>query len=140
MEACEVVKLLINKAIILTEHKRPEKPRYKQVKLHKALTYTKLKDQNNNTQTVKHLKKHSNVCRTLGLRKTSNRTTLSRWQRHYLFLPKETFEKIANILQLTTPTKITAIDSTPLVNLYDTKAQWVTQAKESSETSRFMLW
>ena len=53
--AYEVVRLLINKVIVLTESKKLG-PGYKRVKLHKALTYTKLKKQNNNTQTVKHLK------------------------------------------------------------------------------------
>jgi hypothetical protein len=50
METCEVVKLLINKAIVPAKPKRPGTPGYKQAKLHKALTYTKLKNQNNNTE------------------------------------------------------------------------------------------
>ena len=57
MGACEVLRLLTNKTIVPAKHKKPGNPRYKQVKAPKMLAYTRLKDLNNDTQTVKHLKK-----------------------------------------------------------------------------------
>ena len=50
------------------------------------------------------------------------RTTIGRWGRRYLSLIEEIFEKIADMLQLVTPTTFLIIDSTPLVDLYDMEA------------------
>ncbi len=58
MEACEALRLLTNKATVPAKPKRPENPDYGRVKALKMLVYTRLKGLNNDTQTVKHLKKH----------------------------------------------------------------------------------
>jgi hypothetical protein len=73
---------------------------------------------------VEHLKKHNDVCRTLGLCKVPDRTTLGRWWRRYLTILEQTFLRTADMLQLIEPTSILVVDSTPLVDLYDMEAQW----------------
>ena len=65
MEACDVVRLLVNKAIVPAEPKRPGNPGYGRVKALRVLVYARLKGLNNDTRVVQHLKKHNNVCRTL---------------------------------------------------------------------------
>ncbi len=73
---------------------------------------------------VEHLKKHSDVARTLGLSRIPDRTTVGRWWRRYLSLLEETFVNIADMLQLIEPTKVVIVDSTPLEDLYDMEAGW----------------
>ncbi len=67
-----------------------------------------------------------------------DRTTVGRWYRRYLTLLEDTFLRTAGMLQLITPTRIVVVDSTPLVDLYDMEAEWVTQIGENSESSSFM--
>jgi hypothetical protein len=124
MEACEVVRLLVNKAIVSAEPKRRGNPGYGRVKALRVLVYARLKRLENDTRIVEHLKKHTTICGTLGLRKIPNRTTVGRWWRHYICLLEETFLKTANMLQLLEPTRIVVVDSTPLVDLYDMEAKW----------------
>lgn len=124
MEACEVVRLLVNKAIVPAEPKRPGNPCYGRVKALRVLVYARLKGLNNDTRVVQHLKKHNNVCRTLGLCKVPNRTTVGRWWRRLINVLEQTFNKTVNMLQLIEPTSIIVVDSTPLVDLYDMEARW----------------
>lgn len=124
MEACEVVRLIVNKAIISAEPKRRGNPGYGRLRALRVLVYARLKGLENDTRVVEHLKKHSDAARTLGLCKVPNRTTVGRWWRRHLGLLEETFEKIANMLQLITPTTFLIVDSTPLVDLYDMEAGW----------------
>jgi IS5 family transposase len=124
MEACEVVRLFVNKAIVPAEPKRRGNPGYERVKAIRILIYARLKGLENDTRVVAHLKKHMNVCRTLGLCKVPDRTTVGRWWRRYLSLLEETFVKTADMLQLIAPTSIVVVDSTPLVDLYDMEAEW----------------
>jgi len=124
MEACEVVRLFVNKAIVPAEPKRRGNPGYGRVKALRILVYARLKGLENDTRVVAHLKKHMDVSRTLGLCKVPDRTTVGRWWRRYLGLLEETFIKTADMLQLIEPTKIVVVDSTPLVDLYDMEARW----------------
>lgn len=124
MEACEVVRLFVNKAIVPAEPKRPGNPGYGPVKALRVLVYARLKGLNNDTRVVEHLKKHCNVRRTLGLYNVPDRTTVGRWWKRYLDLLEQTFLKTANMLQLIEPTSIIVVDSTPLVDLYDMEAEW----------------
>jgi transposase len=124
MEACEIVRLFINKAIVPAEPKRRGNPGYGRVKAIRVLVYARLKGLDNDTRVVEHLKKHSWISRELGLETVPDRTTLGRWWTRYLSLLEEIFVKIADILQLALPTKITVVDSTPLVDLYDMEAEW----------------
>jgi hypothetical protein len=124
MEAFEVVRLFVNKAIVSAEPKRRGNPGYGRLRALRVLVYARLKGLENDTRVIEHLKKHSDAARTLGLCKVPNRTTVGRWWRRYFDLLEETFEKIADILQLVTPTTFLIVDSTPLVDLYDMEAGW----------------
>jgi hypothetical protein len=124
MEACEVVRLIVNKAIVPAEPKRRGNPGYGRVKALRVLVYARLKGLDNDTRVVEHLKKHPWIAKTLGLDAVPDRTTVGRWWRRCLSVLEEVFVKIADILQLAIPTKIAVIDSTPLVDLYDMEAQW----------------
>jgi hypothetical protein len=124
MEACEVVRLIVNKAIVPAEPKRRGNPGYGRVKALRVLVYARLKGLNNDTRIVEHLKKHPWIANTLGLEAVPDRTTVGRWWRRYLSVLEEVFVKIADILQLAIPTTIAVVDSTPLVDLYDMEAQW----------------
>jgi hypothetical protein len=124
MEACEVVRLFINKAIVPAEPKRRGNPGYGRVKALRVLVYARLKGLNNDTRIVEHLKKHPMIARTLRFEAAPDRTTVGRWWRRYRELLEEVFIKIADILQLAVPTTIAVVDSTPLVDLYDMEAEW----------------
>ena len=124
MEACEIVRLLVNKAIVPAKPKRPGNPGYGPVKALRVLIYARLKGLDNDTRIIIHLKKHPYIAKTLGLSTVPDRTTVGRWWRRYLNLLEEVFVKIANLLQLAIPTKIAVVDSTPLVDLYDMEAAW----------------
>jgi len=124
MEACEVVRLFVNKAIVSAEPKRRGNPGYGRVKALRVLVYARLKGLENDTRIVEHLKKHTATSRTLGLCKVPDRTTVGRWWRRYICLLEETFLKTADMLQLLEPTRIVVVDSTPLVDLYDMEATW----------------
>jgi hypothetical protein len=116
MEACEVVRLFVNKAIVPIEPKRRGNPGYGRVKALRVLVYARLKGLHNDTRLVEHLKKHLWIAKTLGLGAVPDRTTVGRWWSRYLSILEETFVKIADILQLAVPTRIAVVDSTPLVD------------------------
>jgi transposase len=124
MEACEVVRLFVNKAIVPAEIKRRGNPGYGRVKALRVLVYARLKGLDNDTRVIEYLNKHTAVSRTLGLFRVPDRTTVGRWWRRYLSLLEETFEKISGMLQLVSPTTFLIVDSTPLVDLYDMEAGW----------------
>jgi IS5 family transposase len=124
MEACEVVRLIVNKAIVPAEPKRRGTPGYGQVKALRVLVYARLKRLDNDTRIIEHLKKHPCISKTLDLLTVPDRTTVGRWWRRYISLLEETFVNIANMLQLIEPTKTVIVDSTPLVDLYDMEARW----------------
>ena len=124
MEACEVVRLFVNKAIVSVEPKRRGNPGYGRLRALRVLVYARLKGLENDTRVVEHLKMHTQTARTLGLCKVPDRTTVGRWWRRYFSLLEETFRKISDMLQLITPTSIVIVDSTPLVDLYDMEAGW----------------
>ncbi|MGA3289136.1 MAG: hypothetical protein ABSD42_02715, partial [Candidatus Bathyarchaeia archaeon] len=67
MEACEVVRFFVNKAIVPAETKRRGNPCYGRVKAIRVLVYARLKRLGNDTRIVEYLKKHVDVSRTLGL-------------------------------------------------------------------------
>jgi hypothetical protein len=138
MEACEVVRLLVNKAIVPVEPKRRGTPGYGRIKALRVLVFARLKRLDNDTRVVEHLKKHPWIAKTLGLDAVPDRTTVGRWWRRYLNILEETFLNIADMLQLIEPTKAVIVDSTPLVDLYDMEARWVIQAEENSEALNFI--
>ena len=58
MEACEVVRLFVNKAIVPAEPRRPGNPGYGRLKALRVLVFARLKGFENDTRVVEHLKKH----------------------------------------------------------------------------------
>ena len=64
MEACEVVRLFVNKAIVSAEPKRRGNPGYGRLRALRILVYARLKGLENDTRIVEHLKKHSDALNT----------------------------------------------------------------------------
>ena len=124
MEACELVRLIVNKTVIPKEPKRRGNPGYGQLKAIRILVYARLKGLQNDTRIIAHLKKHPFDVKKLGLHAVPDRTTVGRWWRRCLTLLEETFKKTANIVQVLVPTTHLIADSTPLVDLYDMEAKW----------------
>jgi hypothetical protein len=65
--ACEAFKLFVNKVIVSAEPKRLENPGYGRLRALRVLVYARLKGLENNPCVVEHLKKHTDVARTLGI-------------------------------------------------------------------------
>ena len=124
MEACEVVRLFVNKAVVPAEPKRRGNPGYGRLGALRVLVYARLKGLENDTRIVEHLKKHTLAARKLSLHSVPDRTTVGRWWRRWLSLLEETFARISSMLQFITPTTHLIPDSTLLVDLYDMEAGW----------------
>ena len=124
MEACEVVRLIVNKTAIPAAPKRRGNPGYGQIKAIRVLVYSRLKGLANDTRTVEHLKKHPQDSRTLGLNSVPDRTTVGRWWRRHVNLLEDAFKKTAKMIELMMPTTHLIADSTPLVDLYDMEARY----------------
>jgi IS5 family transposase len=122
-DACELVRLIVNKTVIPKEPKRRGNPGYGQLSAIRILVYARLKGLQNDTRIYWHLKKHSIDVAKLGLHTIPDRTTIGRWWRRYLTLLEETFKKTANMVQVLAPTTHLIADSTPLVDLYDMEAK-----------------
>jgi hypothetical protein len=58
MEACEVVRRFVNKAIVSAEPKRHGNPCYERLKANRVLVYARAERVENDTRIVEHLKKH----------------------------------------------------------------------------------
>ncbi len=58
MEACELVRLIVNKTVVPAEPKRRGNPGYGQLKAIRILVYARLKGLQNDTRIYWHLKKH----------------------------------------------------------------------------------
>jgi len=123
MEACELVRLIVNKTIVPAQPKRRGNPGYGQLRAIRILVYARLIGQINDTRLVEHLKRHIHDLRKLGLSCVPDRTTVGRWWRRYINVLEETFKKIADIVQVLAPTTHLIADSTPLLDLYDMEAK-----------------
>lgn len=124
MEACELVRLLLNKITIPAEPKRAGNPGYGTKTAIRVLVYSKLKGLENDTRITWHLKRHPKDAKTLGLHSTPNRTTIGRWWIRYLPMLKEVNNTIANIIKDNIPTTHLIVDSTPLKDMHDLEAEW----------------
>jgi transposase len=123
MEACELVRLVVNKALVPAQPIRPGNPGYGQLRAVRILVYARLAGLFNDTRIVEHLKRHTkDVCR-LGLSRVPDRTTIGRWWRRHNQVLHEIFKKTANIIQVLVPTTHLIADSTPLIDLYDMEAK-----------------
>ena len=124
MEACELVRLIVNKVIVPAEPKRAGNPGYGQLKAIRILVYARLKGLQNDTRIYWHLKNHPQDAKTLGLYNIPDRTTIGRWWRRYLNLLEETSRKLPTSCRCIVPTTHLIADSTPLEDLYDLEAKW----------------
>lgn len=124
MEACELVRLTLNKAIIPTEPKRAGTPGYGIKTAIRVLVYARLKGLENDTRIVWHLKRHSQYAHTLGLHSIPDRSTICRWWKRYNPILEEVMEKIANIIKENIQTTHLIVDSTPLKDMHDPEAKW----------------
>jgi hypothetical protein len=124
MEACKLVRLVLNKAIVPVEPKRAGNSGYGQQTAIRTLVYARLKGLQNDTRIVEYLKRHSYDLRELGLSRVPNRTTVGRWWRRYLPAIEDTFHRTVDMLRVMVQTTHLIADSTPLVDLYDMKAKW----------------
>lgn len=79
MEACELVRLFVNKTIVSAEPKRHGNPGYGTVKTLRILVYARLKRLDNDSRIIEYLKKQPNICRKLRLRSVPDRTTVGGW-------------------------------------------------------------
>jgi IS5 family transposase len=124
MEACELVRLIVNKKVVPAEPKRAGNPGYGQLRAIRILVYARFKGLQNDTRIIWHLKKHPVDAAKLGLHQVPDRTTIGRWWRRYLTVLEETFKKTADMIQVLVPTTHLIADSTPLEDLYDMEAKW----------------
>jgi IS5 family transposase len=124
MEACELVRLLLNKVTVPTEPKRAGNPGYGIKTAIRTLVYARLKGLENDTRIIWHLKRHPKDAKTLGLNSVPDRTTIGRWWIRYNPNLKEVMETIANIIKQNIHTTHLIVDSTPLKDLYDLEAKW----------------
>ena len=124
MEACEVVRLFINKAVVTAEPTRRGNPGYGLLKAIRILVYSKLKRIENDTRIAEYLKKHRWEAQRLGLTSVPDRTTIGRWWMRYFSILDEVFAKLSKAVQLIASTSLLVADSTPLVDLYDMEAKW----------------
>ncbi|MGD0995200.1 MAG: hypothetical protein ABR909_06720, partial [Candidatus Bathyarchaeia archaeon] len=58
MEACELVRLIVNKTVVPKEPKRRGNPGYGRLRAIRVLVYARLKGLQNDTRIIWHLKKH----------------------------------------------------------------------------------
>jgi hypothetical protein len=124
MEACELVRLILNKATIPAEPKRAGNPGYGRKAAIRALVYSRLKGLENDTRVTWHLKRHPQDAQKLGLHTIPDRTTIGRWWIRYLPVLQEIMNKIADIIKENIHTTHLIVDSTPLKDMYDMEAKW----------------
>ncbi len=124
MEACELIRLVLNKVTIPAEPKRAGNPGYGRKTAIRVLVYSRLKGLENDTRIFWHLKHHQQDAKKLGLTKVPDRTTIGRWWIRYPPLLEAVMNKIADIIKDNIPTTHLIVDSTPLKDMYDLEAKW----------------
>jgi len=125
MEAFELVRLLVNKAVVPPMPRRRGNPGYGWLKAVRLLVYARLAGLENDTRIIAHLERHRCVVRALGFRRSiPDRTTIGRWWRRYAGVLAEVFKSLSGMVQALMPTRLLVVDSTPLIDLYDLEAEW----------------
>ena len=136
MEACEVVRLFVNKAVVSAEPKRRGNPGYGRLKalsscLCKAESIRERHPRSGTSQ------KEQTCSQNAWARHSTRQNYRWTWWSRYLSFLEKTFDKISAMLQLAVPTTFLIVDSTPLVDLYDMEARWAIRAEENSGASSF---
>ncbi len=124
MEACELIRLILNKVTVPAEPKRAGNPGYGRKTAIRVLVYARLKALENDTRIIWHLQRHPQFAHTLGLYSIPDRTTIGRWWIRYHHLLEEIMIKIADTIRDIVPTTHLIVDSTPLKDMYDMEAKW----------------
>ena len=124
MDACDLVRLVVNRVVMPPEPRRRGNPGYPRLRAVRLLVYSKLARLENDTWIVRHLKRRRDVVRALGFRRVPHRTTVGRWWRRYSSLLERVFNWLSGLIQLLAPTRLLVVDSTPLVDLRDMEADW----------------
>jgi len=124
MEACELIRLILNKIVIPKEPQRAGNPGYGIKTAIRVLVYSRLKGLENDTRIIWHLQRHPQDAKTLGLYSTPDRTTIGRWWIRYHPILEETMIKIADTIRSLIPTTHLIVDSTSLKDMHDLEAKW----------------
>jgi hypothetical protein len=124
MEACELVRLILNKVTVPAQPKRAGNLGYPIKTAIRTLVYARLKGLENDTRIFWHLKRHPKDTKNLGLSSTPNRTTIGRWWTRYLSVLQEVMNKIADLIKDNIHTTHLIVDSTPLKDMHDMEAKW----------------
>jgi len=124
MEACELVRLILNKVTIPAEPKRAGNPGYGIKTAVRVLVYSRLKGLENDTRIFWHLQRHPQFAQALGLNSIPDRTTIGRWWIRYRPILEETMVKVADTIRNIVPTTHLIVDSTPLKDMHDLEAKW----------------
>lgn len=124
MDACDLVRLVVNKVVVPPTPGRRGNPGYPRLGAVRLLVYSKLVRLENDTWLIRHLKKRRDVTRALGFKRVPHRTTIGRWWKRYSSLLQQVFACLSKMVQLLAPTSLLVVDSTPLVDLYDLEADW----------------
>jgi hypothetical protein len=124
MEACELVRLILNKVTVPSEPKRAGNPGYGIKTAIRTLVYARLKGLENDTRIIWHLKRHPKDAENLGLGSTPDRTTIGRWWTRYLSALEEVMNKMADLIKDNIRTTHLIVDSTPLKDMHDMEAKW----------------
>ena len=95
MEACELIRLILNKIVIPKEPKRAGNPGYGLKTAVRVLVYSRLKGLENDNRIIWHLQRHPQHAQRLGLHSTPDRTTIGRWWIRYFSILQETMSKLA---------------------------------------------
>jgi len=124
MEACELIRLILNKIIVPAEPKRAGNPGYRRKAAIRVLVYSRLKGLENDTRIYWHLRRHPRNAAKLGIHSAPDRTTIGRWWTRYHPVLEETMRKLATAIQDIVHTTHLIVDSTPLKDMHDMEAKW----------------
>ena len=124
MDACEIVRVFVNKMVVSPEPRRRGNPGYGALRAVRLLVYSRHVGLGNDTRVVEHLRRRPEALRGLGFRRVPDRTTIGRWWRRYAGLLNRVFERFSRLVRMLVPTTMLVVDSTPLVDLYDMEAEW----------------
>ena len=124
MEAFELVRLLVNKAVVPPMPRRRGNPGYGRLRAVRLLVYSRLAGLENDTRIVAHLARHRCAAKALGFRRIPDRTTVGRWWRRYAGILEGAFDSLSAMVQALVPTRLLIVDSTPLMDLCDLEAEW----------------
>lgn len=118
---------IVNKEIVPEQNSGKKRGRkgYGILSKIRVLVYQQAKRIPSDKGLVKHLKKNTDVRKTLRLKSVPHRTQISRWRKKYWHILKMVFEKVGDLIDnLLISTDMIIVDSTPLEDNNDQDAMW----------------